>query len=189
MGFGIGHQVAQAPERRIRRRDDREIEVTEGRYRREIAQRVVRQGLEQPGADGRGVGDQQQRVAIGLGLGNGIAGHHAAGAGLVVHDDRLPQRFAELLRDGARGQVRNAARAEGNDDPDRPRGKGLRHGGQGQHQDGTAQHQEANRIVHFSSTGIGFIEGTRRCGHRPGSVARKPALCAGRSRIGRSKSG
>jgi hypothetical protein len=78
---------------------------------------------EQAHADGIGIAHQQQGVAVGGGLGRGLAGHDASGAGPVIHQHRLPQAPGHLLGHGAGRQVGNATWAEGHQQGDRPVGK------------------------------------------------------------------
>ena len=51
---------------------------------------------------------------------------HAAGAGLVLHDDGYAEILGELLADDSRDQFARAARSVGHDELDRTRRIGLR---------------------------------------------------------------
>ena len=62
---------------------------------------------------------QQQRVAIGLGLGHQVGAQVAVGACLVFHDHALLERFRQHLADGSRNDVRTAAGRVGHDDAHR----------------------------------------------------------------------
>ena len=53
---------------------------------------------------------EDQRVAVGLALARQVGGDVAVGAGAVIHDERLPHRLGELLRQEPRGDVGRAAR-------------------------------------------------------------------------------
>ena len=53
---------------------------------------------------------QQQRVAVGRGLGGDLGGDHAAAAGAVVDDDLLAQTVGQFLREQPRDDVGAAAR-------------------------------------------------------------------------------
>ena len=68
--------------------------------RREILHRVVRQAGVEVRADAvGGDGVEQQRVAVGRGLGDVVRRDGAAGAAAVADDDRLAQRLRQLLAD------------------------------------------------------------------------------------------
>ena len=101
--------------------------IRDHRHRREILHRIERQRRIDARADRErtDVGEQQ-RVAIGRGLGDDLRADVAVGAGLVLDDDRLAPRFRELLADRAREDVRRAARRVRHDDADRLCGIGLR---------------------------------------------------------------
>src|SRR5690606_17520312 len=58
----------------------------------------------------------QDRVAVGLGLGDNAAADIAAGAHAVVGDDALTPHFAQFLPDQASDDVSGATRGKGNDD-------------------------------------------------------------------------
>jgi hypothetical protein len=70
----------------------------------------------------------QQRMAVGLRLGGGIRPDIAAGAGLVLDDDRLAPFRLQLVAGNARDHVNAAAALKRDDEFDRFRGK-LRLGG------------------------------------------------------------
>jgi hypothetical protein len=80
----------------------------------EVLQRIVRQLRIQARvhAERATIGDQD-RVAIGHCLGDGVGPERAIGARLVVDDDRLAERLAHLLRERARRQVGAAAGGKG----------------------------------------------------------------------------
>ena len=66
------------------------------------------------GIDRNGAGmAEQQRVAVGRGMGDRAAADGAAGAGLVVHDHLLMKRIRQLGGDHARHRVHPAARRIG----------------------------------------------------------------------------
>ena len=107
-------------------------EVEEGgdRDRREIAQHVVGQLLEQRGADGGPVAGDVQEVAVRRGAGRRLGGDDAAGAGTVVDDELLAEPVGQPLGDDAHGGIGDAAGTIGNDDPHRTaRVPGLGAGG------------------------------------------------------------
>ena len=68
----------------------------------------------------------QQRVAVGLGFRDQADADGATRPGAVLDDDRLPDLGRELLGHRARDDVGAAPGSEGNDDPHRLRGPGLR---------------------------------------------------------------
>ena len=62
----------------------------------------------------------EQRVAVRLGLRGELGADDAVGAAAIVHDDGLPPRLAQLLRDGARDDVGAAAGRKRHDEAHRP---------------------------------------------------------------------
>jgi hypothetical protein len=72
---------------------------------------------------------QEERVAVGRGLGHEVRADVAAGAGLVVDDDLLLPQRREALAERAGHHVGGAAGREWHDDPDGL----LRKGGVGRH--------------------------------------------------------
>ena len=58
-------------------------------------------------------------------MGDIIEADNAAGARLVIGDDRLPQRVAELLSQHPAGEIDDAAGLEGQDQMNGPRRKVL----------------------------------------------------------------
>ena len=85
--------------------------------RREILDRIERSFCS-AGADRKGEGRDQQRMAVGRRLGDGRRPDRAAGAGAIVDDHGLPPALGEPLRDQARDVVGGAARHERNDQLD-----------------------------------------------------------------------
>jgi hypothetical protein len=93
---------------------------------REIAHRIVGRALRQQRRDDvRGDTRDDQRVAVGRGLGGEIGADRAARAGAVLDDEARLQTLRELLRDEAAERVGGAARRERRDDPDGPVGPGM----------------------------------------------------------------
>jgi hypothetical protein len=79
------------------------------------------------GDEGR-VRRDQQRVAVGRGLGHGFGADLAGGARLVLHHHLLAQAFREPLRQRARKNVGDAARGKRHDNVNRLARIGLRRG-------------------------------------------------------------
>ena len=69
---------------------------------------------------------QQQRIAVGRGVDDPVHSDDAAGAGRVLDDHRLAQKFAHPHRENAAHDVERAARRKRHDHDDGPRGIGLR---------------------------------------------------------------
>ncbi len=70
-------------------------------------------------------GGEEDRVAVGIRLGDHRGGDRSAGAGAVFDDDRLAEIFAELLLHDARHGVGPAPRREADHDGDRTAWIGL----------------------------------------------------------------
>ena len=62
-----------------------------------------------------GAGVEQQRVAVGRGLGHRVAADHAVAAGLVVDDEGVAELLTQALRQHAAHLVQRAAGREGDD--------------------------------------------------------------------------
>jgi hypothetical protein len=91
---------------------DHQAEVADRRDHGEVVDRVVGQRFEQRLAHRVAVGQQQQRVAVGLGARHRLRRADAARPGHVLHQHLLAQAVGHLRRDGARGDVGDAARPE-----------------------------------------------------------------------------
>ena len=76
-----------------------------------------------------------QRVAVGVGLGDGLRAEDVGGAAAILDDDRLAPGLGKLLAERPRHHVGHAARGGGHDDGDRPVriGCGLRGARAGRH--------------------------------------------------------
>ena len=84
---------------------------------RKVAQRIVRQALVHKRIHGdRARYTQQQRVAVGFGLGRQVATDDAVGARAILYDELLAPGFGKALREHARNQVGPGSRGLGNDD-------------------------------------------------------------------------
>ena len=115
-----------------------QVRIVDRRDAGEIARQRERLAGQQRFIHGVRVGHQQQRVAVGRGLGNDVGADHRAAAGLVVDDEALAQRLLQPLREKAGVVVGRAAGGEGHDDADRPVGIALG-------QRGAAKHGQAQR--------------------------------------------
>ena len=103
----------------VRRHHQHVRQADERRYPGEVARRVItriRIGRRHDHVRG---GMDQQRVAVGIGLGDGAHADRAAGAEAVLDHDRLAELGRETLGDRAGDDVGPAAGAERHDDADR----------------------------------------------------------------------
>ena len=204
-GPGAGQQVGQAAQRRRGRHEQRQVEARQQAHRGEVALRVVGQLAEQRRRHRVAVAHQQQGVAVGRGLGHGLAGVDAAGAGPVVHHHRLAQLGGQALAQRAGGQVGDAAGSEGHEQRQRPlrEGRGLGTGAGRQRRQAArraqdaepaqpadhAQQRPARRQARRCGGARGRgargrgVWGGHRC-HRRCSGARRRALLSGRRAAG-----
>ena len=108
--LGKGHQVAHALVRRCGVDHQHLPALAQAGDGREVFHRVVRELFVQVLVGGvRGVGGDEDGVAIGRGLGHGGGGDHAAGTGLVVHHHGLLGVVGDGLADGTGQLVGGAA--------------------------------------------------------------------------------
>ena len=98
---------------------DQAVRLAGGRDRHQVPQRIVAHGAKVR-RDGevarRGI---QERVPVGLGLGDGARSHRSARAGPVLHHHRHAEAGRERARHDARHVVVGGARREGADVADR----------------------------------------------------------------------
>ena len=85
------------------------------RHRRKIARNIVVESRKKRWRDRMRGGIGKQRVAVGLGLCDGVGAGRRAGAWPVLDDDRLPKLDRELFEDDARNDVRRRTRTERHD--------------------------------------------------------------------------
>jgi hypothetical protein len=115
---GLGHrdELLGVLDLEARARDQVHLRAADAHHRRQVA-RGQDGGLEQRGIGRlhRGRRDHH-RVAVGRGLDDLAGGDVATGAGLVVDDHGLAQRFGQALRDQAGHHVGGAAGGEADDD-------------------------------------------------------------------------
>jgi hypothetical protein len=89
------------------------------RDRREVFLQVVRQLLEHRRCNRVVHRAHQQRVAVGLALGDEVGAERGTGAGLALDDHGLAETGCQLLGEGARQHLGGAAGREGHDEGDR----------------------------------------------------------------------
>ena len=103
------------------------------RDRRKILDRVVGDLAVEHRVRGEGAGDEQQRIAVGLGARRGAHADVLAAARHVLDQDVVAPCLGELLRDHARADVIRPAGRDRHDDAHRTRRIGLRErGGDGE---------------------------------------------------------
>ena len=102
--------------------DDHRLEVGLGRVAGVLAQARV---------DRVGAGGDEQRVAVGVGLGDRARGDVAAGAAAVLDDDALAPFLLQALAEDARDRVGRPAGGEGDDEAHVLGGVGVLGGGGG----------------------------------------------------------
>ena len=108
-----------------RRHDDGQRKQAEDSDRGEGLGGVVRQLGKQTRIDGVAAAVDHDRVAIGLAAGDEGGADLAGAAGLVLDDDRLPQRFRHPGRDQPPDHVRIAPGWVGDHERDRPARPGF----------------------------------------------------------------
>jgi len=115
--FGLRElqQFAEIARRQIAARHQHEVGRADRRDRREVAQQLKRLVRNQRLVDGVCVRHQQQRVAVGRALRDGVGADDRAGSGPVVDHERLAPAFLQLGREEARIDIGRAARRERHD--------------------------------------------------------------------------
>ena len=118
------------------------------RDRGDVLFRIVGQLREQQRVNGQRAADADaDRGAVGRGLGDGIGADIAAGAGLVLDDERaVGIFFAQLVGDQPGDDIGRRSRTEGGDDMHGFWRPVLRGGGQGKHRQ---QNDEREPLEHF----------------------------------------
>ena len=124
--------------------------------RNQVFERVIRQLRIQRRIDCEVAGlSQHHRVAVGRRLRCKVDTDVAACAGFVIDHDNPLQRLGELVRDYARENIRTASRRKRNDQANRFRRIGLRHGGS-RHNGERCQRKKTSgdhpRFLHKSAT-------------------------------------
>ena len=98
LAFSVSMMSFSEFDRRLDVGRDRRRHRGDQRDRLEVLERIVGElGVEERVHHQRAVDRQQQRVAVGLGLGDGLRADDGVGAGAVVDDDLLAEVLAELL--------------------------------------------------------------------------------------------
>jgi hypothetical protein len=129
IGLGIGDELGERLGREGGRHLHHERLGVDGGNGRDIAQEVVIELLIKRGVNGIRRGDDEERVAIGGGVGD-IGGRQiAARAGAIFHHDRLTELLRQRLREDAGDDVGPAAGRKADDDVDGPRRIGVGEGG------------------------------------------------------------
>jgi len=134
-------------------------DLDHGREAIEHVVAVARAQLEHQLGHGKGIGRQQQRVAIGRCLGNETAAYGAAGARAVVHEHGLADAGRQLLAQQSRQRVGIAACGVGHDDGDRLVGVGLGLRRTGEQRQGHGHGRAQGERSAFRFHGEGFHRG------------------------------
>ena len=109
-GFRKGNKLLYGVPGHRRMNHENIRRVDQQRYRGEILYRMERQIVLQGGRNRMGAArDYHHRITVWRRLRNQHRCQHTRGAGPILHNDRLPQPFAHLGRNGARHKVRPAA--------------------------------------------------------------------------------
>ena len=116
--FGECDQLLQGIHRRALRHHQHQLGIHQRGDRHEVAHQLVGPIRIERLDGGLGRRDHQQGVAVGRGF-RGLRGaDDGAGAGAVLHHDRLTERLAQLLAERAGEHVGRPARAERHDHAD-----------------------------------------------------------------------
>ncbi len=125
-------EVLEVVGRHARRGAHDQRSVGEQRHRGEVLHHVVGHALVEERIDDVHRGGQQQGVAVGRRLGDGVgADRSGRAAGAVLDDEVLPHRLVELLHQDAGDAVDRSAGRERHHHGDRARGVGLGRCGRG----------------------------------------------------------
>ncbi len=127
IGLGVGDQVGHRVERqrRIDHQDDRALGIR--RDRRKAFQRVVARVLVDQRRDHLAAGAaHQQRVAVGIAVGDVAGAERVAGAAAVLDEELLAQGRAEIVGHDPGDEIDGPRGNRGHDDLHRPVRIGLR---------------------------------------------------------------
>ncbi len=164
LGLQLGDQLGQRA--RLLGRDQQHHRHEAGqRHQLEILQRIVGKLVVERDVDAvRRGGAEQQRVTVGLRLGDLLGADRAAGAALVLDHDLLAELFRQRHRQDAREDVGRAARRERHDELHRLVRVLLRQRGRArQHQrQPRGQHPPRQRHVSSSYSFLGSGSGVTR---------------------------
>ena len=122
IGFGIGDQFLHVRHRQRRMREQQERRGGHLRHRREILDHVERHALVQPLVENGGNVQEQERAAVGRGLGGVIDTRHTARSHPVLDHDRLLEPLLQPLGERAADGVHAAAGRDRHDQRDWARG-------------------------------------------------------------------
>ncbi len=138
-------EIRHRGERRIGRQN--KLVRHQARHRQQVLERVDRHlGVEVRIDCEQRARPQQQRIAVGCCTGGELAGQVAVRARPVLHHDRLTQARAQRLAERAGNEVGCAAGGKRDQQPDRPRGVGLRRRGARKHrEDGREREADETR--------------------------------------------
>ncbi len=129
IGLGVGDELLHRMRRRRHRHRHHVRVVADQADRREIGNRIERQGREQEFVHRKRHRLQQHGVAVRVGLGDGIGADRGRAAALVLDHHLLAPDRRQLGGDDARDGVGAAARRKRHDEADEARRKGLRRRG------------------------------------------------------------
>jgi hypothetical protein len=133
---------------------DQEVRnIGDQRDRGEVPRRIDGQVPEDRGVDrDRADVPEEDRVAVGRGLGGRVHGDVARCAGTILDDDRLAEDLGEPRADDPRNDVRRATGGEGNDHPDRTIRVGrLAQRKRRKERQRERDHRRSNRVPHHGS--------------------------------------
>ena len=146
--LGGGDEAGEVAPRRLRPHHQVAAAGAKHADHGEVPRGIVGQVAHEAGIGGMGAGgDQQHRVAVGLGDLHRHGADDAVGAGAVVDHDRLFGFLLDLLADQARGDVARPARSERHDDLDRP-GRILGGADDGGHQRRSNKRENRTAVDH-----------------------------------------
>ena len=153
IGLGIGDQLGHGVRRKFRPHHQRVRDRGHDRQRLERGRIEVELLVNDHVGRQRRRLRRQQRVAVGLGLGHRLGAEIAAGAGPVLHHERLAPHLRQPVGDHAGDDVDAAAGRSGDDDLDRAVGiarLGLGEGWRGHGERCRCRNQAKNLPRNFS---------------------------------------
>ena len=130
MLLGVGDQLGKRVDRQRVGRRDRVAVARDQRDAHQVLELVVKTLVEQR-VDRIEIGADEQVVAVARARHHVVRGERRAGAGLVIDDDRVPERRAQAIGDEARRNVGRPAGREADHHADRAGRIVLRRGAGG----------------------------------------------------------